>query len=134
MQPIRIGIKPSFNLVPAIDRVDELILLLVSSQFPEARTLIRKMPLEHLNKYNDRFGKLPIHIAIEKEDFETIELLLFKGVDLNLKNKFKFDAYSYLVKTNNIKIIKLVERYHPSKWGFSFDCLSFCHLVEHELL
>ena len=72
--------------------------------------------LEIISKYDidynkeDRFGNIPIHLAIDLEFKEAIELLLERGVEINVKDFSEKDVIDKVVDQGNSDIIDLFKK------------------------
>jgi len=74
----------------------------------DASHLIDSLSVDSLNCSDSFFKKNPLHIAIIKEDIDTINKLLSRGVDLEVKNYHGLDAYYYAVQVVNIQIMSML--------------------------
>ena len=59
-----------------------------------------------INK-KDCFGETPLHLAVNYEQLDIIELLLFEGADINMGNT-KGEPPIFMISSDNISLFRLL--------------------------
>ena len=71
---------------------------------------------KHLWTYfeTEAFGEDPLQDAIENSNFETVQLLIDSGFDLNKADAFGWTPMHYVCAYGNLEMVKLIMKYVPN--------------------
>ncbi len=58
----------------------------------------------------------PVHIAAQNNDLETVKLLVQKGADVKVKDKYGERPYNCAVANKNKKMIAFIKSLEPEQW------------------
>ena len=77
------------------------------------------------------YDNSPLHVAVDSESFDIVELLVFKGADINSANNVRDTPLHFAAKRNNLKIVDflLVNGADPkltNRFDFHLIMFIFC--------
>lgn len=62
------------------------------------------------------YNSTPVHIAAQNNDFETVKLLVKKGADVTIKDKYGERPYNCAVANGNEEMKAFLKSLEPEKW------------------
>ena len=62
------------------------------------------------------YNSTPVHIAAQNNDLETLKLLIKKGADVMIKDKYGERPFNCAVDNKNAEMIALIKSLEPEKW------------------